>query len=157
MNKGLTQDGAGGGAHWTPAPAGKSSTSLRGDILAVMFPRRWACKTDGLSHAHWIHSHPHLLALSCGAQHCMKPVENRVCSCKCWRGQRWSRPRRLTWGLIFPDYTSSLGLCSFSVYAKVHMFVLSLCGWLAATPAPLLHYLRTCSYSCGWRDCPWGR
>lgn len=115
-----------------------SATSLRGDIPAVRFQRRWACKTDGLSHAHWIHSHQPSLALSCVAACCATPGENRVCSCKRWRGQRRPRPRPLTWGLIFPGCTCSPGFFSFKVYANVHVFVLSLRGWLEATPAPLL-------------------
>lgn len=149
MNEAINQDSAGVGAHW-------SSASLHRAFQAVLFQRQWACKTDGLSHAPWIHPHQHSPALSCATACCVAAgAGNCVCSCNCWRGQRRLRPLLLTWGLIIHDCTCSLGLCSIRVDANVQVLVLSLRD-LLLLPSWLC-YLCTCSHLCGWHNCPWGR
>lgn len=55
----------------------------------------WGCETDGLSHAHWIHPHKHLLPLSSMTARRVTAAEKRVCGSKFW-----PRPHRLTWGVI---------------------------------------------------------
>lgn len=98
----------------------------------------WACRTDGLSHAHWIHSHKHFLPLSCMTACCLKAKEKLVCGCTFWRVQWWPHPQQVTWGLFFLDCTCSLGLCIFKDYAQV-------CVFGATTASFLLHCCHPCS------------
>ena len=70
----------------------------------------WPFKTDGPSYAHWIYPYKHLLPLSCMTASCVNAEEKLVSASKSWPGKWWHHPREVTWGILSPYCTCSLGL-----------------------------------------------